>query len=236
MSSAADIEIIDDPMDICDSSENKHRENKHNNSVPPSSSPVAAQPAVSQSGGCGMFNQTDCEICKGSLTDQKQVNFILPCNHVVHVKCIYQWSFYGQTCPSCRVPFDVQALDNPMHVTPVFFTKRRKLMKHVLTPCVEEIKKDKQRDVNNRSELFGEEAVPTSYIKEIVAQTKEKNQVAFDKVERLIDNKTTKYTETLLKKRKLDIDLRKGAIEIAKLNTKKRLLAIQMDLKAPLIA
>jgi N-methylhydantoinase B/oxoprolinase/acetone carboxylase alpha subunit len=106
-------------------------------------------------------------------------------------------------------------------------------MKDAFSTSLGQSKKDKLQEVSNVEE-FGEEDVPLSYVKQIISETKEKNQLTLDKVERQRDNKTKKITDNQAKKRKIDIEMRKDVEEVARLNKKARLLNIQIDLKQSL--
>ena len=46
--------------------------------------------------------KTECFLCAG--TYYKNDSRRLPCNHVMHEKCINKWLLQEKTCPLCRKP------------------------------------------------------------------------------------------------------------------------------------
>jgi len=52
---------------------------------------------------CDFINDTACCICFYDYHPE-MIMQMLPCNHIIHKKCLQDWYNKSQTCPICRSP------------------------------------------------------------------------------------------------------------------------------------
>jgi hypothetical protein len=51
------------------------------------------------------INDFECCICM-EVYENGDVLYVLPCDHVYHEKCVYQWFSISNTCPICKHIYD----------------------------------------------------------------------------------------------------------------------------------